>query len=114
MKDYCYDIFRENNIQKRFKFFSDPLIKVLWTFMVNVKPEIVINHLRRARSFPYKGECRFMSLFKDMIYLEKEMHLTIIPSAARDPKSIKLFSMRETYEDLRLNAKYKNRNLEAI
>ena len=47
--------------------------------MVNVKPEIVINHLRRARSFPYKGECRFMSLFKDMIYLEKEMHLTIIP-----------------------------------
>lgn len=41
--------------------------------MITYKPEIVINHLRRARSFPYKGECRFQSLFHDMIDMEQQM-----------------------------------------
>jgi len=41
--------------------------------MINMKPEIVQNHLRRARSFPYKGECRFQSLFRDMLDLEQQM-----------------------------------------
>lgn len=59
IKDTCFEIFRENNIQKRLKFFSCPVIQALWTFMIKLKPEIVFNHLRRARSFPYKGECRF-------------------------------------------------------
>ena len=42
------------------------------------------------------------------------MKFAIVPMAARDPKSIKVFSMREIYEDLKLNAKYKNRNNAAI
>jgi hypothetical protein len=42
------------------------------------------------------------------------MKFAIVPRAARDPKSIKVFSMREIYEDLKLNAKYKNRNNAAI
>lgn len=75
IKDICYEIFRENNIKKRLKFFSCPLVKALWSFMIQVKPEIVVNHLRRARSFPYKGECRFRSLFHDMMSMEQQMKL---------------------------------------
>lgn len=69
--------------------------------MINMKPEIVQNHLRRARSFPYKGECRFQSLFRDMLDLEQQMDFQIIPLCARSAKDIKLFTMREVYEDLR-------------
>ena len=110
----CYDIFRENNIQKRLQFFSSPLIKVLWSFMIKIKPEIVINHLRRCRSFPYKGECRFQSLYSDMLDLERQMKVQLIPEEGRDQKKIKTFSMTEVYEDLRQNSKYKNRNDAAI
>lgn len=71
IRDSSYEIFKENNIQKRIKFFSCSLVKALWSFMISVKPDIVINHLRRARSFPYKGECRFQSLFNDMQEMER-------------------------------------------
>jgi hypothetical protein len=114
IKDVSYEIFKENNIQKRLKFFSTPLIQSLWTFMIRMKPELVFNHLRRARSFPYKGECRFQSLFRDMQDLEQQMDFHIIPSMARNPKNITIFSMREVYEDMKQNAKYKNRNHDAI
>ncbi len=82
--------------------------------MIQVKPELVINHLRRARSFPYAGETRFRILYNDMIKVGTEMNFTVIPETARDPKSIKQFSIRETYEDLKLNSKYRHRNTTAI
>jgi hypothetical protein len=82
--------------------------------MITVKPEIVVNHLRRARSFPYKGECRFKSLFEDMMSMEQQMKLQIIPEEGRNPKNIRLFNMNEIYEDLKTNAKYRNRNSAAI
>ena len=34
IKDCCHDIFRENNIKKRLKFFASPLIKFLWEFFI--------------------------------------------------------------------------------
>jgi hypothetical protein len=49
-----------------------------------------------------------------MMDLERLMKFQIVPDGARDPKSIKIFSIREIYEDLRQNAKYKNRNNTAI
>ena len=55
-----YDIFKENNLRKRQLFFAEPLIKFLWIeLFVTNKPEIIINHLRRARSHPLNGEYRY-------------------------------------------------------
>lgn len=42
------------------------------------------------------------------------MDFQIIPNIARQQKDIKIFTMREVYEDLKQNAKYKNRNTAAI
>jgi len=55
----CYEIFKENNIKKRSSFFSNPLIKHLWSIFITTKPRTCVTHLRRIRSYPYEGEARF-------------------------------------------------------
>ena len=45
MKDVrltCHEVFQENNVKKRTAFFSEPLIKYLWTLFIVYKPEIII------------------------------------------------------------------------
>ena len=52
----CFEIFKENNVKKRRAFFSEPLIKYLWRLFVHYKPDAIIHHLRRTRSYPFEGE----------------------------------------------------------
>ena len=52
----CFEIFKENNVKKRKAFFSEPLIKYLWRMFIHYKPDAVIHHLRRTRSYPFEGE----------------------------------------------------------
>jgi hypothetical protein len=49
-----------------------------------------------------------------MMSMEQQMKLQIIPEEGRNPKNIRLFNMNEIYEDLKTNAKYRNRNSAAI
>ena len=48
----CYEVFQENNVKKRQAFFSEPLIQYLWKLFIFFKPQVIIHHLRRTRSFP--------------------------------------------------------------
>ena len=75
----CFEIFKENNVKKRTAFFSEPLIKYLWKLFIVYKPEVIIHHLRRIRSYPYEGEMRYRTLISDMHVLENLHNVKILP-----------------------------------
>ena len=61
-------VFRENNNNVRTKFFSDPLIKHLWSqIFITTNPEITVAHLRRLRSQEKDGEAKYDRLMRDMM-----------------------------------------------
>ena len=66
----CYDVFLENTIKKRKAFFSEPLLKYLWKFFRIYKPDAIVHHLRRTRSYPYEGETRYRALLESICELE--------------------------------------------
>ena len=88
----CFEIFKENNVKKRTAFFSEPLIKYLWKLFIVYKPEVIIHHLRRIRSYPYEGEMRYRTLISDMHVLENLHNVKILPEYARNSYSITLFT----------------------
>ena len=69
----CVEIFRENNVKKRRAFFSEPIIKYLWKLFAESKPDAIIHHLRRIRSYPFEGEQRYRALLDDMRSLEQTL-----------------------------------------
>ena len=99
--------FRENNSWVRFTFFSDPLIKHLWSkIFIEDNPEIVISHLRRLRSHENLGEAKQDRLVKDMLQLELELNFKILPDIAKNRKNLPAFSQKEKRDDIIANAKY--------
>ena len=97
IRTLCYDVFKENTIKKREAFFTEPLIKYLWNFFINIKPEISVNYLRRVRSFPYEGEARFKKLTNDIYEFEKQFDVKILPDEARDEKAIIPFGSEDQH-----------------
>ena len=106
----CYDVFSENNVKKRRAFFSEPLIKYLWKLFIVLKPQIIIHHLRRIRSFPIEGESRFMTLFTDLQETEKLCDAKLIPDGAVETKTIDCMSNEELTEDLAKTGKFNKKN----
>ena len=89
-------VFRENNNLTRTQFFSDPLIKHLWSkIFVGKNPEILITYLRRLRSHDTMGEAKYRRYTRDMMQLEMEVNCKLLPDTARDPANIVAFSEKE-------------------
>ena len=77
----------------RFSFFSDPLIKYLWSkIFIEDNPEVVISHLRRLRSADHIGEAKQDRLLKDMMQLELELGFKMLPDIAKNRKNLPPFS----------------------
>ena len=110
----CLEIFKENNVKKRRAFFSEPLIKYLWKLFVESKPDAIIHHLRRTRSYPFEGEQRYRALLADMRSLEQTLKVVILPKQAKDDAAISLFNLQETEKDLEETGKFNKRNSEQI
>ena len=83
-----YDVFIVNNAERREAFFSSPLIQYLWKLMLALKPDIVIHHLRRTRSYPHDGEARYVTLIADIQDLETCSNSNLLPDGALDNLSI--------------------------
>lgn len=99
-----YEIFKNNNIVMREIFFTNPLIKWLWEFVfIKMKPMLLVNHLRRIRSYPFEGEARFRSLLIDLKSLESSFTIRLLPSYCDDTKRIKVFNRDEAEKELRLS-----------
>lgn len=58
---------------------------VLW-------PSLVLNYLRRVRSYPQEGEERFRTLVKDMRQCEIENNVKLLPPNTLICKNVTLFS----------------------
>ena len=110
----CYDVFQENNVKKRRTFFSDPLMKYLWKLFIVLKPQAIVHHLRRIRSYPLEGEQRFITIFVDMQELEKICDVKILPPEAIPGDAIKPLTQDELEMDLDENGKFNRRTTEAI
>lgn len=64
------DIFKENNIEKRRVFFSNPLVKWLWENLFITNDEtFIMNYFRRVRSTMFEGEERYQIFMKDVYHV---------------------------------------------
>ena len=94
-------VFRENNNNVRTKFFSDPLIKHLWSkIFIATNPEISVSHLRRLRSQEKDGEAKYDRLMRDMMQMEVHLHYKILPDEAKNSKNVGVFTEEEKLADL--------------
>ena len=111
---WCYEIFQENNVKKRRAFFTEPIIRYLWKMFITFKPDVVIHHLRRTRSYPYDGEARYKTLMSDVKDTEKLCNVKILPDDATNEKVITLLTPDEAEQDLKETGKFNKRTTEEI
>ena len=89
-------VFRENNLSLRQKFFSDPLVKYLWSKIFIVEcPDICIDHLRRIRSHSEQGEEKFSKFCKEIARTEMKFNFKMLPDSAKKSENITVFSKSE-------------------
>ena len=89
-------IFRDNNNTIRSNFFSDPLIKYLWTrIFIRKNPEICTGHLRQLRSQPKVGKARYDRLVKDLMEMELLLNIELLPDTARSEACMMMNSKQE-------------------
>ena len=114
-KQLFIKVFKENNVKIRNTFFSDPLVKYLWSkiFIVD-SPDICISHLRRIRSHALHGEAKYDRLIKDMAQNENIYNFKLLPDEAREQKNNKIFSQHEEYADLLQNGKYNKKQAKTV
>lgn len=84
-RSFFVQVFKENNVKIRNRFFSDPLVKYLWAkvFILEAS-EICISHLRRIRSHQEHGEAKYERIMKDLKHNETQFNLKMVPDFARD------------------------------
>lgn len=102
----CYEVFQENNVKKRTAFFSEPLIKYLWTLFSAFKPEFIMHHLKKTRSQPNQGELRYRVLIADIHSFESKFNFKIIPDVARNDSAITFLTKEELEIDIEANGKF--------
>lgn len=90
-----YDIFKENNRKKRNSFFSNSFIQYLWTIYIQEVPMNVIDILRFVKSIPHDGEFKFEVFMDEILALEREHNLTIVPHGANNRNKILPFTSQE-------------------
>jgi len=67
VRHFFAEVFRENNVAIRNKFYSDPLVKYLWQHIfLDECPEICVSHLRRIRSQEEQGEDKYKRFLSDI------------------------------------------------
>ena len=78
-------VFQENSVRIRNSFFSDTLVKHLWSQIFIVEtPETTIANLRRIRSIEKHGEEKYKKILTDMLQLEINCNFKMLPDAARN------------------------------
>ena len=104
------NVFKENSIFLRNSFFSDTLVKYLWSQIFIIEaPETTIAHLRRIRSMEHHGEVKYEKMLGDMLQLEVNCNCQILPDAAKNYEANKVFTTDEKKLDLFENLKYHRR-----
>ena len=109
-RGHLAQVFRENNKRLRQEFFSEPLIKHLWSKIFIVEgSDIVIDHMRRIRSAEEQGEEKYFKICRDMAGLEVQLRFKMLPDSARVPELVQAFSEDEKKVYLLKNAKFNKR-----
>ena len=101
-------------MKKRRAFFSEPFLQHLWKLFVGLKPDVLIQHLRRTRSFPNEGEARYKMLLEDIQVTEKLCNFKIIPDNALGDHVITRLTPSEFDQDLDEVGKFNKRSTEAL
>ena len=106
-RNFFASAFRENNVQIRLKFFSDPLIKYLWSKIFIVEsPETMVAHLRRIRSHEDLGEAKQERFLKDIKGHELKLNIKMLPDIANNPENLHVFTKEEKLADLQDISKF--------
>ena len=83
-------------MQKRQIFFSNNLVKWLCRkVFYEMRPDHILNYLRRVRSYPQEGEERYRTLVKDMRQVEQHCQAFILPPNCLNCKNVTLFTRQE-------------------
>ena len=75
-----------------------------------MRPNLILNYLRKVRSYPYEGEERYRTLMKDMRLSEIENEINLLPENTLLCKNVTLFTRKEVEKDVDTHWKYNKRN----
>ena len=90
------------------------MIKYLWRLYIVLKPQAIIHHLRRIRSYPLEGKQRLVTIFVDMQELEMLCNVKILPPEALAGDAIRPLNPQELELDLKESGKFNRRTTQAI
>lgn len=68
-----------------------------------MKPNLILNHLRRIRSYPFEGELRFRAIMIDIKCLETKLNIRILPPCCDNSTKIRVFTRLEADKELEIN-----------
>jgi hypothetical protein len=75
-----------------------------------MRPNLILNYLRKVRSYPYEGEERYRTLMKDMRLSEIKNQIRLLPENTLLCKNVTLFTRKEVEKDVMTQWKYNKRN----
>ena len=75
-----------------------------------MRPNLILNYLRKVRSYPYEGEERYRTLMKDMRLSEIKNQIRLLPENTLSCKNVTLFTRKEVEKDVMTQWKYNKRN----
>ena len=102
-------VFRENCRKSRKQFFSNPLVRYLWSeVFIKRNPEIIKVQLRRMRTDREKGEVAVRKFIDSMQEIQ-DTHKVVFLRQEDKLSSIEALTAEEEYEYLLQNGKYLKR-----
>ena len=75
-----------------------------------MRPNLILNYLRKVRSYPYEGEERYRTLMKDLRLSEIENEIKLLPENTLLCKNVTHFTRKEVEKDVDTHWKYNKRN----
>ena len=75
-----------------------------------MRPNLILNYLRKVRSYPYEGEERYRTLMKDLRLSEIENEIKLLPENTLLCKNVTLLTRKEVEKDVDTHWKYNKRN----
>ncbi len=99
----------------RKKFFSDLLIRHLWTtIFINECPDLCVSHMRRIRSATKDGERKYKKFLADLEVMQFKLRIQLLPKVCWLEENTKVFTEEEKEADLIENSKYNKRQSKTI
>ena len=74
----------------RFRFFTHPMVRFLWTKFINESPKTLYEYLENVKTDEHEGPLKFKIIIDEIDKIEDVSKFTIIPKSIRHLSNPKL------------------------